>query len=112
MPYTTEPLDWDAAFAHTGAKRIFKIGFGMDETTAHIAQSRPDGDFLSAEVYEPSIGTLLKLTGEHGIGSIRVISHGAVEVLAQMTPKGTLDGIHVFFPDPRHKECHNKRHLA
>ncbi|MDF6931767.1 hypothetical protein NLR33_25035, partial [Escherichia coli] len=28
LPYTTEPLDWDAAFGRAGARRIFEIGFG------------------------------------------------------------------------------------
>ena len=111
LPYTTEPLDWDAAFGRTGAKRIFEIGFGMGETTAHIAQLRPDDDFLGVEVHEPGVGALLKLIGEREIGNIRIVSHDAVEVLAHMIPEGTLDGIHVFFPDPWHKKRHNKRRL-
>jgi tRNA (guanine-N7-)-methyltransferase len=111
LPYAEAPLDWDATFGRTGAKRIFEIGFGMGETTAHIAQLRPDDDFLGVEVHEPGVGALLKLVGEREIGNIRIISHDAVEVLAQMIPEGTLDGIHVFFPDPWHKKRHNKRRL-
>lgn len=52
LPYAEAPLDWDATFGRTGAKRIFEIGFGMGETTAHIAQLRPDDDFLGVEVHE------------------------------------------------------------
>ncbi|WP_426398792.1 tRNA (guanosine(46)-N7)-methyltransferase TrmB [Ralstonia sp. R-29] len=111
LPYAAEPLDWEAAFGRTGAKRIFEIGFGMGETTAHIAQLRPDDDFLGVEVHEPGVGALLKLIGEREIGNIRICSHDAVEVLAHMIPEGTLDGIHVFFPDPWHKKRHNKRRL-
>ena len=54
LPYAEAPLDWDATFGRTGAKRIFEIGFGMGETTAHIAQLRPDDDFLGVEVHEPA----------------------------------------------------------
>lgn len=111
LPYAAAPLDWDAAFGRTGARRIFEIGFGMGETTAHIAQLRPDDDFLGVEVHEPGVGALLKLIGERGIGNVRIVSHDAVEVLAQMIPENTLDGIHVFFPDPWHKKRHNKRRL-
>lgn len=111
LPYAAEPLDWDASFGRSGAKRIFEIGFGMGETTAHIAQLRPDDDFLGVEVHEPGVGALLKLIGEREIGNIRIVSHDAVEVLAHMIPEGTLDGIHVFFPDPWHKKRHNKRRL-
>ena len=111
LPYATEPLDWDAAFGRTGAKRIFEIGFGMGETTAHIAQLRAGDDFLGVEVHEPGVGALLKLIGEREIGNIRIVSHDAVEVLEHMIPEGTLDGIHVFFPDPWHKKRHHKRRL-
>lgn len=50
LPYAAEPLDWDAAFGRAGAKRIFEIGFGMGETTAHIAQLRPDDEIGRAHV--------------------------------------------------------------
>src|SRR5690606_400444 len=35
----------------------------------------------------------------------------AVEVLNHMIGDGTLDGVHIFFPDPWHKKRHHKRRL-
>ena len=52
-----------------------------------------------------------KRIGEHDITNIRILQHDAVEVLAHMLPEGSLQGIHVFFPDPWHKKKHNKRRL-
>jgi tRNA (guanine-N7-)-methyltransferase len=90
---------------------VFEIGFGMGEATAHIAKVLPDTLFLACEVHEPGVGALLKRIDEQQIENIRIISHDAVQVLDQMIPKASLDGIHIFFPDPWHKKRHNKRRL-
>ncbi len=97
LPYQAAPLDAAAAFGRT-APLILEIGFGMGEATAHIAQVRPNDNFLCCEVHEPGVGALLKRIGEQGIGNIRILQHDAVEVIEQMLPPASLDGIHVFFP--------------
>lgn len=111
LPYTGQPLDWQAAFGRE-APSILEIGFGMGETTAHIAQLRPQDNFLGCEVHEPGVGALLKLIGERGIDNIRILQHDAVEVVAHMLTEESLDGVHIFFPDPWHKKRHNKRRLV
>ncbi|MDZ4055632.1 MAG: hypothetical protein U1D69_01490, partial [Polynucleobacter sp.] len=71
VPFTEQPLDWAAAFGGatgdaTGdaivtcatRPRILEIGFGMGETTAAIAQLRPEDDFLAIEVHLPGVGAL------------------------------------------------------
>jgi tRNA (guanine-N7-)-methyltransferase len=95
---------------------IFEIGFGMGEATAHIAALLPDTRFLACEVHQPGVGALLKRIGEsleteQPIDNIRIISHDAVEVIDHMLPLASLDGVHIFFPDPWHKKRHNKRRL-
>ena len=95
---------------------VFEIGFGMGEATAHIAALLPDTHFLACEVHQPGVGALLKRIGEsleteHPIDNIRIISHDAVEVIDHMLPLDSLDGVHIFFPDPWHKKRHNKRRL-
>ncbi len=92
-------------------KTVFEIGFGMGEATAHIANVLPDTLFLACEVHEPGVGALLKRIEEQSITNIRIISYDAVQVLDKMIPKASLDGIHIFFPDPWHKKRHNKRRL-
>jgi tRNA (guanine-N7-)-methyltransferase len=83
----------------------------MGDATAHIAQVRPDDNFLCCEVHEPGVGALLKHVGDKGIQNIRIIRHDAVEVLDHMLPEASLDGVHIFFPDPWHKTRHHKRRL-
>jgi len=87
LPYRAAPLDLDAAFV------------------------LPEKDFLCCEVHQPGVGALLKRIGEQSIPNIRIVSHDAVDVIDHMLPLASLDGIHVFFPDPWHKKKHNKRRL-
>ena len=110
LPYQTERLDVSAAFGRS-APLILEIGFGMGDATAHIAQVRPGDNFLCCEVHEPGVGALLKRCGEHDIGNIRIVQHDAVEVMDHMLGQDSLDGVHIFFPDPWHKSRHHKRRL-
>jgi tRNA (guanine-N7-)-methyltransferase len=110
IDYAKAPLDFTQAFGRT-APVILEIGFGMGDTTAHIARQMPEKDFLGVEVHTPGVGALLKLIGEQEIGNLRLIQHDAVEVLNNMIGAGSLHGVHIFFPDPWHKARHNKRRL-
>ena len=110
VPYKKEMLDYAAAFGRQ-APTVLEIGFGMGDTTAHIARQMPDKDFIGVEVHTPGVGSLLKQIGEQGITNLRLIQHDAFEVLNNMIPDGSLAGVHIFFPDPWHKARHNKRRL-
>lgn len=110
LPYAPTPIDANAVFGRA-APLVLEIGFGMGEATAHIASVRPGDNFLCCEVHEPGVGALLKRIGEQGLANIRILQHDAVEVIDHMLPPGSLDGIHIFFPDPWHKKKHNKRRL-
>lgn len=111
ITYKPELLELSSQFGRADSKKILEIGFGMGETTAKIAQTLPECDFLAAEVHTPGVGALLKLIDESALTNIRVIQHDVVEVLQNMLPDASLDGIHIFFPDPWHKKRHHKRRL-
>lgn len=121
LPYQQDAINFEAVFPDStranGANDrqqhpvVLEIGFGMGEATAHIASVLPDTRFLCCEVHEPGVGALLKRIGERGLTNIRICAHDAVEVIDHMLPLGSLDGVHIFFPDPWHKTRHNKRRL-
>jgi tRNA (guanine-N7-)-methyltransferase len=110
IPFSDAPLDLDLAFGRQ-APKILEIGFGMGETTASIAAAHPENDYLGIEVHTPGVGALLKRIGEGRLGNLRIVQHDAVEVLQSMLANASLDGVHVFFPDPWHKKRHHKRRL-
>ena len=110
IEYAPAPLDFDRVFARH-APRVLEIGFGMGETTAAIAASHPQIDYLALEVHTPGVGSLLKELDERGLANVRIVQHDAVEVLEHMVPQASLDGAHIFFPDPWPKKRHHKRRL-
>jgi len=110
LPYSASPMDFAAVFGRA-APTILEIGFGMGEATAHIAALSPEKNFLCCEVHTPGVGALLKRIDEQALANIRILQHDAVEVIDHMLPLASLDGVHIFFPDPWHKKKHNKRRL-
>jgi tRNA (guanine-N7-)-methyltransferase len=111
LPFQNKPLNLIGAFEGSTNPKILEIGFGMGETTAKIAATRSQDDFLAIEVHTPGVGALLKLIGENHLSNLRLIRHDAVEVLEQMIAPNSLDGIHIYFADPWHKKRHHKRRL-
>jgi tRNA (guanine-N7-)-methyltransferase len=114
LPYRPEELDLDVIFqrkTNEQTNRILEIGFGMGGATAEIAENHPENDYLGIEVHTPGVGALLKQIGERNLTNLRIIQHDAVEVLQHMIADASLDGIHIYFPDPWHKSKHHKRRL-
>jgi tRNA (guanine-N7-)-methyltransferase len=110
IPYLEAPLDLDATFG-SAAPKILEIGFGMGDSTATIAAAHPQNDYLGVEVHAPGVGSLLNQIENLGLTNLRIIQHDAVEVLKHMIAPASLDGVHIFFPDPWHKKRHHKRRL-
>jgi tRNA (guanine-N7-)-methyltransferase len=110
VAYQQTVLDLDAVFARASEKYL-EIGFGMGETTAHIAVAHCDRDYLAIEVHTPGVGALLKTIDAESIRNIRIAQHDAVEVLDKMIGAETFHGAHIFFPDPWPKKRHHKRRL-
>ena len=95
------------------SKRIvMEIGFGMGEATAQIAAADPTTGYLAVEVHRPGIGKLLSRIEELELKNVRTIEGDAFEVFEQMIADSSLDGVHLFFPDPWPKARHFKRRIV
>jgi tRNA (guanine-N7-)-methyltransferase len=110
LPFQPQLLDAATVFGRQ-APLVLEIGFGMGDATAQIAAAQPGIDFIGVEVHEPGVGALLRQIGERSLQNLRLVQHDAVEVLQQMLAPASLDGVHVYFPDPWHKKRHHKRRL-
>ena len=111
LPYQATTTDVRALWPEPQAPLVLEIGFGMGEASAQIAQALPETHFLCCEVHVAGVGALLKRMGEMELENIRICAHDAVEVIDNMLAPASLDGVHIFFPDPWHKTKHNKRRL-
>ena len=103
------PLDLAELFGRA-APVVLEIGFGMGETTAAMAAADPARDYLGVEVHTPGIARLLELIKDQGLPNVRVVRADAMELVHKIAP-GSLDAVHVFFPDPWPKARHHKRRL-
>lgn len=96
----------------TSQKVVMEIGFGMGEATALIARDFPDTGFFAVDVHRPGVGKLFSLIQEHQLKNLRVIQGDAHLVMHDMFADSSLDGVHLFFPDPWPKKRHNKRRIV
>lgn len=96
-----------------GSKQVvMEIGFGMGEATIEIAKNLPETGFLAIDVHQPGIGKLLSAIEENDLGNIRVMDEDAHVILQNMIADSSLDGVHLFFPDPWPKTRHHKRRIV
>jgi tRNA (guanine-N7-)-methyltransferase len=91
---------------------IMEIGFGMGEATAIIAKNHPNNGYIAVDVHPPGIGKLLARIVENDLINLKVIEEDVHVVLQHMIADESLDGIHLFFPDPWPKKKHNKRRIV
>jgi tRNA (guanine-N7-)-methyltransferase len=110
IPFSTNQLNLEEIFGRSTPK-ILEIGSGMGEATATIAKQHPQKDYLAIEVHTPGVGSLLAQINMLELTNLRIIQHDAIEVLQQMLPLESIDGVHIFFPDPWPKARHHKRRL-
>ena len=108
---TGTPVDIDALFPEA-SEVIIEIGFGMGDATAEIAKAHPGNGYIAIEVHPPGIGKLLSLIEEHALSNVRIIEGDAIEILETMFADHSVNGFHLFFPDPWPKLKHNKRRIV
>ena len=110
IPVENKKLDLRAIFP-TAEKIIMEIGFGMGEATAIMAINSPQNAYVAVDLHPPGIGKLLSRIQEAGITNIKVIEDDVHVVLPYMIEDESLDGVHLYFPDPWPKSKHHKRRI-
>jgi tRNA (guanine-N7-)-methyltransferase len=90
---------------------IMEIGYGMGEATWQIAKASPENNYLGVEVHMPGAGKLMANLAQHEITNVRLIERDVFEVFHYIVKDASLDGVHLFFPDPWPKKRHFKRRI-
>ena len=111
IEFTQEQINISEIFPNSD-KVIMEIGFGMGEATAIIAKNHPNNGYIAVDVHPPGIGKLLARIVENDLTNLKVIEEDVHVVLEHMIADESLDGIHLFFPDPWPKKKHNKRRIV
>ena len=103
-------LDYESLFGNPNPV-VIEIGFGMGDTTSEIAIRRPECNYIGIEVFLHGFVNLLEDLGKRSIDNVKIIRFNAVDVLEHMIADGSVEGFHIFFPDPWQKKRHHKRRL-
>jgi tRNA (guanine-N7-)-methyltransferase len=111
IAFKQEFIDLQQIFPKSDAV-IMEIGFGMGEATAIIAKNHPNNGYIAVDVHPPGIGKLLARIVENDLTNLKVIEDDVHVVLQHMIVDESLDGIHLYFPDPWPKKKHNKRRIV
>ena len=111
IDYSLTPISPSQLFPDS-QEVILEIGFGMGEATALIGRDFPDTGFLAVEVHKPGIGKLMARVEELALSNIRIIEGDIHPILQTMIPDKSVEGVHLFFPDPWPKKRHNKRRIV
>lgn len=94
------------------APLIVEVGSGQGHAIIHAASARPEADFLAVEVFTAGLARTMLGAERAGLENLRLVEANAPEVLEHLLPPASIDELWVFFPDPWHKNKHNKRRLV
>lgn len=108
--YQNTPLNFLEIFGNNNPV-IIEIGFGMGHATWQIAKNNPKFNYLGIEVHGPGVGSLLMLAKQNEVNNLRVIQYDAILVLKHMIADQSIQGFHIYFPDPWPKKRHHKRRI-
>lgn len=111
IPFEKRKLNLVDIFGNTNPI-VIEIGFGMGDATWQLAKQNPEINYLGIEVHKPGIGKLLGEIKKNDLKNIFIIEHDALEVLEYMISDNSVNGFHIFFPDPWPKKRHHKRRLV
>lgn len=105
-----EKIDSSSVFSNSNPL-VMEIGFGMGDSTLKIAMMNENVNYIALDVYLDGVIKLLKNTAEHDVRNLRIMRFNAVDVLTCKVSDDSVDGFHIFFPDPWMKKRHHKRRL-
>ena len=111
IPFENRKLNFVDIFGNTNPI-VVEIGFGMGDATWQLAKANPDINYLGIEVHKPGVGKLLNEIKRNDLKNIYIIEHDALEVLEFMIADNSVNGFHIFFPDPWPKKRHHKRRMV
>lgn len=110
IPFEHKKLNFVDIFGNTNPI-IVEIGFGMGDATLEIAQANPNINYLGIEVHRPGVGRVLSEINKRGLKNLYIVEYDALEVLEYMIADNSVNGFHIFFPDPWPKKRHHKRRM-
>src|SRR5262249_31661062 len=104
------PVNWTMLFGNTNPVEI-EVGFGKGLFLLTASQARPAVNFVGVEImrkYQLHAATRL---AKRDLSNVRLAHADARDWLLRFVAAGSVQAVHVYFPDPWWKKRHHKRRL-
>ncbi len=104
------PLAWRAVFGNDRPVEI-EVGFGKGLFLLTAAALRPEVNFLGLEIERKYQLFTASRVAKRQLANVRLACADARSFMRDLVPSGSVQALHVFFPDPWWKQRHRKRRL-
>ncbi|MFB0551986.1 MAG: tRNA (guanosine(46)-N7)-methyltransferase TrmB [Phycisphaerae bacterium] len=101
-------IDFVRIFGRAGPVHI-EIGTGKGTFLLNQVRAQPGDNFLGIEWARKYYRYAVDRIGRWGLTNVRIIRTNAATFLADFVPDDSVDGFHIYFPDPWPKKRHHKR---
>lgn len=102
------PPDWKAVFGFDGPLEL-EIGCGAGGFALEYCRRFPHVRFVAFEWRKKYAREVQHRADKHGLKNLKVIEGDARDAVPRLFAAGSLDVIHLQFPDPWWKRAHQKR---
>lgn len=103
-------LEWLAVFGNDHPVEI-EVGFGKGLFLLNAAVGRPDVNFLGVEIVRKYQLFTATRMAKRGLANVKLVKADARLFLRDAVPDGSVQTVHVYFPDPWWKTRHHKRRV-
>jgi tRNA (guanine-N7-)-methyltransferase len=113
VPAEHEPqprIDWTAMFGNANPVEI-EVGFGKGLFLVTSATARPDTNFFGIEIIKKMQVFAANRIAQKALANVRTCCGDAKFVFRDFVVPGSVQAMHVYFPDPWWKARHKRRTL-
>lgn len=90
---------------------ILEIGSGKGRFLITEGRANPDINYLGVEKSLHYYRVILDRLQRHALPNTRIVNFDAAPLLGELLPAGSIDEIHVYFPDPWPRKRERKRRI-
>jgi tRNA (guanine-N7-)-methyltransferase len=111
LPEAARPLDLPALFGNRRPVEL-EIGIGKGRFVVLAAAAYPDVNFLGVEYAKRYLAQAVERAGKRGFTNVRLAHAEAAAFVRERLADGSIDAVHLYFPDPWPKKRHHKRRFV